>query len=55
MGKKSSYCNYMGVDVLGGRLSGVVFLFLVSAASLAVVLWISAWQAEGWPGENAKR
>jgi hypothetical protein len=31
-----------------------VFLFLVSAASLAVVLWISAWQAEGWPGENAK-
>jgi hypothetical protein len=50
MGKKSSYCSYMGVDVLGGWHCGVVFLFLVSAASLAVVLWISAWQAEGWPG-----
>lgn len=53
-GKKSSYCNYEGVDVLGAWVSGVVFLFLLSAAWLALVLWISSWQAEGWPYQRRK-
>ena len=54
-GKHSSYCNFGGDDLLGGWVSGVVFLFLLSVAWLAVVLWISSWQAEGWPGEGRKR
>ena len=52
MGKQSSYCNFMGVDVLGGWVSGVVFLFVIGAVWLAIVLWISSWQAEGWPGQE---
>jgi hypothetical protein len=44
----------MGVDVLGGWVAGVVFLFMVGAVWLALVLWISSWQAEGWPGQEPK-
>jgi hypothetical protein len=54
MGKQSSYCNFMGVDVLGGWVAGVVFLFMIGAVWLALVLWISSWQAEGWPGQEPK-
>ena len=53
-GKHSSYCNYEGTDVLGAWVTGVVFLFMLSAAWLAIVLWISSWQAEGWPGQEPK-
>ena len=53
-GKHSSYCNFGGDDLLGGWVSGVVFLFLLSAVWLAVVLWISSWQAD-WPGEGRER
>jgi hypothetical protein len=45
MGKKSSYCNYEGVDVLGAWVSEVVFLFMAGAVWLAMVLFVSAWQA----------
>ena len=54
-GRQSSYCNFGGDDLLGGWVSGVVFLFLLSAVWLAIVLWISSWQAEGWPYERRKR
>jgi hypothetical protein len=53
-GKKSSYCNYGGTDVLGAWVSEVVFLFMAAAVWLAIVLWISHWQAEGWPGQEPK-
>jgi hypothetical protein len=54
-GKKSSYCNYQQVDVLGAWVTGVVFLFLLCTVWLAAVLGISSWQAAGWPGEEPKR
>jgi hypothetical protein len=54
-GRSSSYCNFGGSDLLGGWVSGVVFLFIACAAWLAVVLGISSWQAAGWPGEEPKR
>ena len=53
-GKKSSYCNFGDGDLLGAWVSEVVFLFMAAAVWLAIVLWISSWQAEGWPGEEPK-
>jgi hypothetical protein len=53
-GKQSSYCNFRGGDLFGAWVSEVVFLFMACALWLALVLWISSWQAEGWPGEEPK-
>ena len=49
MGKKSSYCNYEGVDVLGGWVSGVVFLFMAGTVWLAITLYVSSLQAGQTP------
>jgi hypothetical protein len=43
-GKASGFCNYQGVDVLGGWVSGVIVAFLVDAAFVAGLLFVSAWQ-----------
>jgi hypothetical protein len=43
-GKGSGFCNYQGVDLLGGWVSGVIVGFLVDAAFVAGLLFVSAWQ-----------
>jgi hypothetical protein len=43
-GKGSGFCNYQGADLLGGWVSGVIVAFLVDAAFVAGLLFVSAWQ-----------
>ena len=43
-GKRSGFCNYQGIDVLGGWVSGVIVAFLVDAVFVAGLLLVSAWQ-----------
>jgi hypothetical protein len=45
-GKKSGFCNYQGVDVLGGWVSAVIAAFLFDAVFIATPLFISGWQAD---------
>jgi hypothetical protein len=45
-GKAAGFCNYQGVDVLGGWVSGVIVAFLVDAVFVAGVLLISSWQTD---------
>jgi hypothetical protein len=44
-GKGSGFCNYQGIDVLGGWVSGVIVAFLFDALFLAGLLLLSARQA----------
>jgi len=44
-GEGSGFCNYQGVDVLGGWVSGVIFAFLVDAVFVAVSLFVCSWKA----------
>lgn len=45
-GKDSGFCNYQAQDLLGGWVSGVIVAFMFDALFLAVLLLISASQAE---------
>jgi hypothetical protein len=45
-GKGSGFCNFQGVDVLGGWVSGVIVAFVADAAFVAGLLMVSAWQAQ---------
>jgi hypothetical protein len=45
-GKTSGFCNYQGVDVLGGWVSGVIVAFLVDAVFVAGLLLVSSWQTD---------
>ena len=49
-GKDSGFCNYQGADLLGGWVSGVIVAFLVDAAFVSALLFVSAWQV----GRSAK-
>jgi hypothetical protein len=44
-GKRSGFCNYQEVDVLGGWLSGVIVAFLLDAWFVTGLLLVSARQA----------
>ncbi|MGH2589833.1 MAG: hypothetical protein ACRDGW_03440 [Actinomycetota bacterium] len=41
-GKGSGFCNYQGVDVLGGWVSGVIVVFLFDGVLVAGLLLLSA-------------
>ncbi len=41
-GKGSGFCNYQGIDLMGGWLSGVIVAFLLDAVFLAGLLLLSA-------------
>jgi hypothetical protein len=43
-GKRSGFCNYQGVDLLGGWVSGVIVAFLFDASFVVGLLLVSAWQ-----------
>jgi hypothetical protein len=43
-GKGTGFCNYQGVDLLGGWVSGVIVAFLVDAAFVVGLLLVSALQ-----------
>ena len=45
-GKGSGFCNYQGVDVLGGWVSGVIVAFVADAAFVAGLFMVSAWQVK---------
>jgi hypothetical protein len=45
-GKGSGFCNYQGVDVLGGWVSGVIVAFLVDAVFVAGLLFLCSWKAK---------
>jgi hypothetical protein len=45
-GKTAGFCNYQGIDVLGGWVSGVIVAFLVDAVFVAGLLLISSWQTD---------
>src|SRR4051812_34737513 len=45
-GKGSGFCNYQGEDVLGGWVTRVVVAFVVDALFVAVLLFITGWQAD---------
>ena len=40
--KGSGFCNYQGIDLMGGWLSGVVVAFVLDAVFLAGLLLLSA-------------
>lgn len=44
-GKGSGFCNYQGIDLMGGWVSGVIVAFLFDAAFVAGLLLLSARQA----------
>jgi hypothetical protein len=44
-GRGSGFCNYQGVDLMGGWLSGVIVAFLFDAVFVAALLLLSARQA----------
>jgi hypothetical protein len=44
-GKGSGFCNYQGIDLMGGWVSGVIVAFLFDAAFIAGLLLLSARQA----------
>jgi hypothetical protein len=44
-GRQAGFCNYQGVDLLGGWLSGVIVAFVVDAWFVAALFAISARQA----------
>jgi hypothetical protein len=44
-GRRSGYCNFMQDDLLGGWVSGVVFLFVAAELWLALMLFIASVQA----------
>jgi hypothetical protein len=44
-GRRTGFCNYQQVDVLGGWLSGVIVAFLVDTWFVASLLLLAAWQA----------
>lgn len=43
-GKRSGFCNYQGVDLLGGWVSGVIIAFLFDALFVVGLLLVSVWQ-----------
>jgi hypothetical protein len=43
-GKGSGFCNYQGIDLMGGWLSGVIVAFLFDAVFVAGLLLLSARQ-----------
>jgi len=43
-GRRAGFCNYQGGDVLGGWVSGVVIAFLVDAAFVSGLFFVSARQ-----------
>jgi hypothetical protein len=45
-GKGSGFCNFRGTDVLGGWVTNVIAAFVVDALFVAVLLLVSAWQAD---------
>ncbi len=45
MGRGSGFCNYQGVDVLGGWVSGVIVAFVFDALFVAALLFASAGRA----------
>jgi hypothetical protein len=45
-GKAAGFCNYQGVDLLGGWVSGVIVAFLVDAVFVAGLLLVSSWQTD---------
>jgi hypothetical protein len=51
-GVRSGYCNYKGVDLLGGWISGVIVAFVADAVFVLALLLISAVQAAR--AENAR-
>lgn len=53
-GRDSGFCNYGGVDVPGGWVSGVVVAFLFDALFLTGLFLMSAWQARS-KGPGARR
>ena len=52
MGRRSSYCNYLGFDLLGGWLTGVVILIAMAGLWLALILFVSSAQARGSEGRR---
>jgi hypothetical protein len=42
-GKRSGFCNYQGVDLMGGWVSGVIVAFVFDALFVAGLLLVSAW------------
>jgi hypothetical protein len=44
-GRKTGFCDYQEVDVLGGWVSGVIVAFVADAWFVAGLLLLSAWQA----------
>ena len=45
-GRDAGYCNYQGMDVLGGWVSAVALLFFADMVGLALLLVVSAWQID---------
>ena len=45
-GRRTGFCNYQQVDVLGGWLSGVIVAFLVDTWFVASLLLLAAGQAQ---------
>jgi hypothetical protein len=45
-GKGSGFCNYQGIDLMGGWVSGVIVAFLFDAMFVADLLLLSARQAQ---------
>jgi hypothetical protein len=52
-GKDSGFCNYHGVDVLGGWVSGVIVAFLVDAVVVTGLFVVTAWQVRERSGRDA--
>jgi hypothetical protein len=48
-GKRSGFCNYQGIDLLGGWVSGVIVAFLFDALFVAALLLMAAWQVRPSP------
>jgi hypothetical protein len=44
-GRRTGFCNYQQVDVLGGWIIGVIVAFLVDTWFVAGLLLLAAWQA----------
>ena len=45
VGRRTGFCNYQQVDVLGGWIIGVIVAFLVDTWFVAGLFLLAAWQA----------
>ncbi len=50
-GKASGFCNFQGMDLLGGWISGVIVAFVVDALFVVGLLLVAAWQARDDPAQ----